>query len=101
VGQILKIEESTTCAAVLNIERLPDSTMVFTVVPLVSRVFEFGEDARIEVKPTERIEIEPELWPISEDMESLEEKPVELSDVPQEAAGEATDAPKPVEAGKE
>jgi len=101
VGQILKIEESTTCAAVLNIERLPDSTMVFTVVPLVSRVFEFGEDARIEVKPTERIEIAPELWPISEDMESLEEKPVELSDVAQEAAGEATDAPKPVEAGKE
>jgi len=95
-GQILKIEESTTCAAVLNIERLQDSTMVFTAVPLVSRVFEFGEDATIEVKPTERIEIAPELWPISEDMESLEEKPVELSAEPREGAGEAAvAAPKP------
>jgi hypothetical protein len=63
---------------VLNIERLQDSTMVFSAVPLVSRVFEFGEDATIEVKPTERIEIDPELWPISEDAESLEAKPVEL-----------------------
>ena len=65
----MKIEESTTCAAVLNIERLQDSTMVFSAVPLVSRTFEFGEDATIEVKPTELIEIDPELWPISEDAE--------------------------------
>ena len=89
-GQIFKIEESTTCAAVLNIERLQDSTMVFSAVPLVSRTFEFGEDATIEVKPTERIEIDPELWPISEDAESLEAKPVELGG---EQAGEALASP--------
>lgn len=92
-GQALKIEESTTCAAVLNIERLPDSTMIFTVVPLVSRVFEFGEGASIEVSPSERIEIDPELWPISEEVESLEEKPVELADEPvEDAANEVGDA---------
>ena len=64
--------------------------MVFSAVPLVSRTFEFGEDATIEVKPTERIEIDPELWPISEDAESLEAKPVELGG---EQAGEAVASP--------
>lgn len=102
-GQVLKIEESTTCAAVLNIERLQDSTMVFTVVPLVSGVFDFGENAKIEVKPTERIRLDPELWPISEDMESLQEKPVELSDKSAETAKKAPAAPKlrAVETGSE
>jgi hypothetical protein len=89
-GQVLKIEESTTCAAVLNIERFRDNTMVFTVVPLVSRLFDFGEGARIEVAPPERIEIDPGLWPISEDIELPVEKPVELSDTPEaEEPGEA------------
>lgn len=103
-GRILKIEESTTCAAVLHIERLEDSTMVFTVVPLVSRVFEFGEGASIEVSPPERIEIDPDLWPISGEVEPLEEKPVELADEPEEGEakeGDAKegDAAKPTQAG--
>lgn len=99
-GQVLKIEESTTCAAVLHIERLEDSTMVFTAVPLVSRVFEFAEGASIDVSPPERIAIDPELWPISGEVESLEEKPVGLADDPEEGEeGEAKegDAAKPTQ----
>lgn len=86
-GQVLKLEESSTCAAVLNIERLQDSTMVFTVVPLVKRTYEFGEGAVIDVAPPERIRIDPEHWPISEELEAIEAKPVKLSDKPEDATG--------------
>ncbi|MEQ1841323.1 MAG: hypothetical protein ABL994_13015 [Verrucomicrobiales bacterium] len=78
VGEIIKVEESSTCAAVLNIERLEDSSMIFTVVPLVDRIYEFGEGAKIEVKTMERIQIEPERWPISDETEFVEPKPVDL-----------------------
>ncbi len=90
-GQIIKVEESTMCAAVLHIERETDSTMIFTAVPLVGRdpahpgasgsdgVFKFGEAAVIEVWPPPMIQIEPERWPISEDLEGPEIKPVAYS----------------------
>ena len=109
-GQLIKVGESTTCAAVLNIERLQDSTMIFTAVPLVGRdpvvrdrpgtdgIFEFGEGATIEVWPPKIIRIDPELWPISEDLELIETKPVELSADPVkdgEAAPKADDAAVP------
>ena len=90
-GQVIKVGESTTCAAVLNIDRLQDSTMVFTAVPLVGRdpadrdrpgndgIQEFAAGAVIEVWPPKSIHIDPDLWPISEDLELIETKPVELS----------------------
>lgn len=80
VGEIIKVEESSTCAAVLNIERLEDSSMIFTVVPLVDRIYEFGEGASIDVQTMERIQIEPERWPISDDEEIVEPRPVELQE---------------------
>lgn len=87
VGEIIKVEESSTCAAVLNIERLEDSSMIFTAVPLVDRVYEFGEGAKIGVKTMERIQIEPERWPISDETEVVEPKPVDLLET-----GESTPA---------
>lgn len=99
-GQLIKIEESTTCAAVLHIDRLEDSTMIFTVVPLVGKdpkapnagtagVFKFGEAAVIEVWPPEIIRIDPELWPISGEVEAIEKKPVSASPEATEAAEKA------------
>ncbi len=75
-GQIIKVEESTTCAAVLNIERLKDSTMIFTAVPLVERAYEFAGSAAITLMTPETIQIDPERWPISEEIETVEPKPV-------------------------
>lgn len=78
-GQVFKIEESSTCAAILHIERLDDGTMVFTAVPLVERVYEFTDEAAITVKVPPQIRIDPENWPISGDLEAVEAKPVSLS----------------------
>jgi hypothetical protein len=91
-GQIFKVEESTTCAAVLHVDRRQDGIMVFTAVPLVARTYEFGEGAEIAVAPSERIRIEPELWPISGDEEPVEEAPVGLSEG--EAAPVAPEKPR-------
>jgi hypothetical protein len=91
------------CAAVLHIEREKDSTMIFTAVPLVGRdpaqsagagtdgIFKFGEGAVIEVWPPAMIQIEPERWPVSEELEGVETKPVEYS---REASEEAAEAEK-------
>lgn len=88
-GQILKIEESTTCAALLNVERLEDSTMIFTVVPLVEREYVFGERARMAMSVPEKINIEPELWPISKEAEEIEAKPVSASPAATEEAAKS------------
>lgn len=88
-GQILKIEESTTCAALLNVERLEDSTMIFTVVPLVEREYVFGEQARMAMSVPEKINIEPELWPISKEAEEIEAKPVSASPAATEEAAKS------------
>ncbi len=88
-GQVFKIEESSTCAVILNIERLEDSTMIFTAVPLVERVYEFADAAVITVKVPPQIRIDPECWPISGDVEALETKPVSLSPEETEKAAKA------------
>lgn len=99
-GTVIRIEEATMCAALLNVDRQEDARMVFSVVPLVTKVdsasgestaktYEFGENAKITVNLPERIRIEPERWPISEDEpEEIQEKPVGLSGKGAEAAGE-------------
>ncbi|MEM7601641.1 MAG: hypothetical protein AAF357_09525 [Verrucomicrobiota bacterium] len=89
VGSFFQVEESQMCAALLNVERLQDTTMIFTAVPLVtkspsnspeespgSKTYDFGENAVITVKTPERIQIDPERWPISEEIEVIEENPV-------------------------
>lgn len=96
-GQIIRVEESAMCAAVLNVDRLQDSTMIFTAVPLISKTsggkpvpmeHQFADGAVIAVSPPERIQIDPERWPISDDDEALVEKPVSLSSESEEAAAE-------------
>lgn len=104
VGSIFRVEESQMCAALLNVERLQDTTMIFTVVPLVTKVpsagedeppgsktYDFGENAIITVRTPEKIQIDPERWPISEEIEVIQENPVGPLDV------EADDKPVPVE----
>lgn len=83
-GQIIKVEESSTCAAVLHIERRQDATMIFTAVPLVAREYLFADGPTISLVPQGRVKIDPGLWPISEEIEMIEKKPVELSDQPAE-----------------
>ena len=62
--------------------------MIFTAVPLVtktltnppeSKQYEFAKGAQIRVTTPEKIQLEPERWPISEEIEAIEEKPAELS----------------------
>ncbi|MEM9017154.1 MAG: hypothetical protein AAGC68_09065, partial [Verrucomicrobiota bacterium] len=101
-GSIIQVEESGMCAALLNVERRADATMVFTVVPLVTLVpsadrnqppspknFEFAEQAQISLQVPEKILIEPERWPISDEIEIIEEMPVELDEAIPEPDGEA------------
>jgi hypothetical protein len=78
-GQAFKVEESSTCAAILNVARLDDGTMVFTAVPLVERVYEFSDEAVVTVKIPSQIRIDPECWPVSGDLEAVQAKPVSLS----------------------
>jgi hypothetical protein len=85
-GQLLKIKESTTCAALLHIDRLEEGTMIFTAVPLVEREYLFNDAAKIVVTPPLLIRIEPERWPISREGEAIEAKPVSLSPEAAEAA---------------
>lgn len=87
-GQVIKVEESSTCAAVLHIERQKDATMIFTAVPLVSREYLFSDGPTISLVPQERVKIDPQLWPISEEIEMIEKKPVELSDEPTDGESE-------------
>ncbi|MEM7516403.1 MAG: hypothetical protein AAF368_05725, partial [Planctomycetota bacterium] len=87
-GQIIQIEESAMCAALLHVERRQDATMIFTAVPLVTKesptakeakVYEFGQGVSIPVFAPPRIRVEPSRWPISSDeAEVIEPKPVEL-----------------------
>lgn len=85
IGQVLKVEESSTCAALLNIDRRDDATMVFTAAPLVERVYTFAENAEIELKVPEEIRIDPEFWPIGgDDEEMIVAKPVRLAPVEEE-----------------
>ena len=89
-GATIQIEESEMCAALLHVERMEDATMIFSVVPLVmlvdtangqvAKTFQFGPNASIVVAAQDRIQIDRERWPISEDIEQIEEKPVSLSE---------------------
>lgn len=88
-GDVFEIQESAMCAAVLHVDRLQDATMIFTAVPLISKnsgasgtpkEHNFGDGAVIVIDPPDRIQLEAERWPISQDIEELEEKPVRVSD---------------------
>jgi len=40
------------------------------------KTYEFNENALIKVRTPEKIQIDPERWPISEEIEIIEENPV-------------------------
>lgn len=107
-GQVIQIEESSTCAAILHIDRSDDATMIFTAVPLVGRDpeaetesssgnYRFGDTAAITLWPPPTIRVEPEFWPVSEEAGEIEAKPVSLSP---EATAEAEAAEKAAEPKK-
>ncbi|MDF1862107.1 MAG: hypothetical protein P1U87_17965 [Verrucomicrobiales bacterium] len=99
-GDIIQVPESSTCAALLHVDRRKDSVMVFTVVPLVTRTpgvnggpirmekeFELAENAKVVISTPSSIQIDPERWPISTPEDSLieiEEKPVDLAPAEEE-----------------
>lgn len=101
-GEIIQVSESSMCVALLHCERLTETTMIFTGVPLVTReiprkaeqtyspkIFEFGENASIVVATPPTIRLEPECWPISEDVVAIESKPVSLDPAKSKEAAEA------------
>ncbi len=80
VGEELKVEESLTCAAVLNIDRREDDVMIFTAIPLVKRSFEMSDGSVITVAPPERLNLTRNIWPIMGDAEELDETDAKSSD---------------------
>ncbi|MGB0239259.1 MAG: hypothetical protein ACPGIH_00390 [Verrucomicrobiales bacterium] len=98
-GDTLRISESTTCAVLLNIHRLENEAMIFTVVPLVTKTlttppepksYEFADGAVIRVLTPGKIQIDPERWPISDDIEEIEVKPVGVMSVKESEEIEST-----------
>lgn len=114
-GELIQLQESSMCAAVLHVDRREDTSMVFTVVPLVTRTpspadqppapkrYEFAEGAVIEVSTPPRIRLDPERWPISEEDGEIEEMPEEMLSPGEEAAeeegGESEGADEPADGG--
>jgi|GEM_PF-424119 len=69
-GDELKIEESSTCAAVLNVDRRENEVMVFTAVPLVAdplEPFDLGGQKTISVSPQKWLNLDRNRWPVSLD----------------------------------
>lgn len=91
-GEVFRIEESSTCAVVLNIDRLSDGAMVFTVVPLVERTYEFSDAVSVAVKIPPRIQIEPERWPISHNSDSADKAADQAKSLDKLAAPMAADS---------
>lgn len=89
-GDSIRVPESSTCAALLHVQREGEVEIVFTVVPLVTRTeapsgeptrttreFELAEGAVIELSTPPLIQLEPRRWPISDPVEeAVEAKPV-------------------------
>ncbi len=63
-GELLEVEHYNTCAALLNIRRLNDDRVCFSVVPLVERKMETTAGSVVSVSPPERLNIEGS-WPIT------------------------------------
>jgi len=101
-GEILQIQQSTMCAALLHVDRGGEPEMVFTVVPLVTKTpgespedpplpktFEFGDEASIAVRAQETIDLSPRNWPISRESEGGFQFPLPWQETPEDAESEA------------
>ena len=90
-GDLLKVEESLACVAVLNIKRREDDVMIFTAVPLVAdqkQPFVLGPEKLMVVSPPEHLQLDKRKWPVSdapaieEPAKPAEEKEAEKEDAP-------------------
>ncbi len=104
-GSLIEVPESTFCAAVLHIDRPDEVTMIVTATPLVTlrspinigepfrlRTHEFGAKAKIVVTTPETIRLEPECWPVSNELlDKIEPKPVELMQEEVDSSSESVD----------
>ena len=86
VGDLVQLEESATCAAVIHVQRLKEDNICFTAVPLVTRSFDTPAGSKITVDPPERLNLDTGQWPLSRGPE-LVANPVQ-SDEPAEADAE-------------
>ena len=83
IGDVLEIERSSTCAALVHIERLSDDEVCFTAVPIVEREHQTPGGGIVKSKLPERINLTG-TWPMSKTgVSSLPTPP---------------DAPKPIKA---
>ncbi|MCB1229024.1 MAG: hypothetical protein KDN19_02090 [Verrucomicrobiae bacterium] len=67
VGDIVQIQESATCAAVIHVQRMDEDNICFTAVPLVAREFETPAGPKLNVEPPERLNLDTGHWPLSND----------------------------------
>jgi hypothetical protein len=88
-GDVIQIQESATCAALIHVHRMEEDHVVFTAVPLVIREYETPAGTKLQVAPPELLNLGSGRWPISDGPE-LVAKPVE----------ESEPAPAPVEEAK-
>jgi hypothetical protein len=64
IGDILEIEQSSTCAALVHIERLTEDEVCFTVVPIVEGQHQTPGGGAVNSKLPERINLTGS-WPLS------------------------------------
>ncbi len=88
VGDIVQIQESATCAAVIHVQRLEDDNICFTAVPLVKKSdFKTPAGTSLVVEPPERLNLDTGRWPISNGPE-LVASPVEVPEAAAEGENE-------------
>ncbi|MBL9155390.1 MAG: hypothetical protein JNK37_23130 [Verrucomicrobiales bacterium] len=98
-GDVIQIQESATCAALVHIHRMEEDHVCFTVVPLVMRDYETPAGTALKVAPPEWLNLGSGRWPVSDGPE-LVAKPLDVptSEEPADPpAGET--APPPAEKG--
>ncbi|MCB1079525.1 MAG: hypothetical protein KDM64_17030, partial [Verrucomicrobiae bacterium] len=96
VGDVIQIQESATCAALIHVEKMEEDHFCFTAVPLVIRKDEPGytlydtpAGTKLQVAPPERLHLGTGRWPISDDP-GLVAKP--LDEPEPDPAGEQPEA---------
>lgn len=65
-GDVIQIQESATCAALLHVHRMEEDHVCFTAVPLVMRDYETPAGTTLPVAPPKWLNLGSGRWPISE-----------------------------------
>jgi hypothetical protein len=66
-GDQIELEESASCFAVLHVQRLDESGVCFTAVPLVARDFTTPAGSILTVAPPEQLNLDTGRWPLSDE----------------------------------